>query len=225
MLATTLFTAAVAGLFGSAAAIGITPHEQFSSSAGVLGCKIDTNRVAYWPMAVDCNNICVKVTHRQSGRSLNLLRIDQSGGAYDISYDAWNYLVSGRSTTESPQTGGAVDMDIQNVPADNCRSLIRTSNGGLPIAAANGFNFFYSCFSQPASWVARHYQLVNIMDQTCHCGWDEVCTFTGTGGANQPTCPHTLGSSGKKMPDTVFNIQYGTGVRYPAPGLSACPGA
>jgi hypothetical protein len=31
----------------------------YSSSAGVLGCKVNTDRIAYWPMAVDCHNICV----------------------------------------------------------------------------------------------------------------------------------------------------------------------
>ena len=32
--------------------ISVTPHQQYSSSVGVLGCKINTNRVAckqYWP--------------------------------------------------------------------------------------------------------------------------------------------------------------------------------
>ncbi len=61
----------------AAAAIGVsvTPHDMYSSSVGVLGCKINTNRVAYWPMSVDCDNICVQVSYQ--GRSLNLLRIDQ----------------------------------------------------------------------------------------------------------------------------------------------------
>ena len=29
--------------------ITVTPHEQYSSSIGALGCKLNTNRVAYWP--------------------------------------------------------------------------------------------------------------------------------------------------------------------------------
>jgi hypothetical protein len=98
---------------------GITPHEQYSSSVGVLGCKINTNRVAYWPMSVDCDNICVRVSY--AGRSLVLLRIDQSGGAYDISYDAYNYLVSGKSATDKPIMGGSVNMEVENISADNCR--------------------------------------------------------------------------------------------------------
>ncbi|KAG9536807.1 hypothetical protein KCV04_g23531, partial [Aureobasidium melanogenum] len=88
--------------------ISVTPHVEYSSSVGVLGCKINTNRVAYWPMSVDCDNMCVKVSHQ--GRSLNLLRVDQSGGAYDMSYDAWNTLVTGKNATVAPTMGGGVDM-------------------------------------------------------------------------------------------------------------------
>ena len=35
--------------------ISITPHDSYSSSVGVLGCKINTDRVAYWPGAVSCD--------------------------------------------------------------------------------------------------------------------------------------------------------------------------
>ncbi|EMT69279.1 hypothetical protein FOC4_h10017047, partial [Fusarium odoratissimum] len=57
----------------------ITPHAEYSSSVGVLGCKVDTNRVAYWPLDVGCDGICVRVSNE--GRSLHLLHIDKSGGA------------------------------------------------------------------------------------------------------------------------------------------------
>lgn len=53
MLITALFAVTAACLFGSGTAMGITPHDMYSSSVGVLGCKIDTNRVAYWPQSVD----------------------------------------------------------------------------------------------------------------------------------------------------------------------------
>ena len=82
----------------------ITPHAEYSSSVGVLGCKVDTNRIAHWPLAVGCDNICVKVSNE--GRSLHLLRIDMSQGAYDISYDAWNYLASGASAMDNPSKMG-----------------------------------------------------------------------------------------------------------------------
>ena len=59
-------------------AVSITPHASYSSSIGVLGCKINTNRVAYWPSFPDCDKMCVKVSAK--GRSVHLLKIDQSGG-------------------------------------------------------------------------------------------------------------------------------------------------
>lgn len=38
----------------SAVTLSITPQEEYSSCVGVLGCKINTNRVAYfsgWPVS------------------------------------------------------------------------------------------------------------------------------------------------------------------------------
>jgi hypothetical protein len=191
---------------------GITPHEQYSSSVGVLGCKINTNRVAYWPMSVDCDNICVRVSY--AGRSLVLLRIDQSGGAYDISYDAYNYLVSGKSATDKPIMGGSVNMEVENISADNCRENLKSS--GLALSASNSMNYVASCLGQPNSWVAKNHQLFNIQDPVCHWGYDELCTLD-LAKSNQPTCPHTLGTTNGRLPDTVFNIQYGTGAVVPAP--------
>lgn len=127
--------------------LAITPHDSYSSSIGVLGCKINTDRVAYWPMAVDCDDICVRVSH--GGRSVDLLRIDQSTGAYDISYDAWNYLVTGRGAAEGAATGGPVEMEVQRIPADNCLRHIRTGNGGLPLSAPNSINFLAACLARP----------------------------------------------------------------------------
>ncbi len=190
----------------------MTPHDMYSSSVGVLGCKINTNRVAYWPQAIDCDNICVRVSY--GGRSLELLRIDQSGGAYDISYDAYNYLVSGESATQHPITGGAVDMDVQDVAADNCVQHLRA--GGLALSASNSMNFVASCLGQPNSWVARNYRLFNIQDPVCHWGYDEQCSLN-LSVSNQASCSHMLGVSEGRLPDTVFNIQYGTGRVVAAP--------
>ena len=66
----------VAAQDGSSGAVWATPHDSYSSSIGVLGCKVNTNRVAYWPGSVDCNNICVSLSYED--RSVNLLRVDQS---------------------------------------------------------------------------------------------------------------------------------------------------
>ncbi|KAL7906294.1 hypothetical protein GGI35DRAFT_482465 [Trichoderma velutinum] len=183
----------------------ITPHEQYSSSVGVLGCLINTNRVAYWPSAVDCNNICVKLTYQ--GRSLNVLKIDQSGGAFDVSYDAWNQLIFGQPATVSPQQGGGVGVQWQYVDNSQCSDLLH--NGKLPLSAANSMNYVASCLNQPNSWVAQNYELVNILDPVCHWGWNEDCSLN-LQVSNQPSCPHQLGDphpSGL----VVNNIQYGTG--------------
>lgn len=191
---------------------GITPHDMYSSSVGVLGCKINTNRVAYWPMSVDCENICVRVSY--GGRSVDLLRIDQSGGAYDISYDAYNFLVSGQSATVHPITGGAVTMDVTNVPASNCAQYLKA--GGLPLSASNSMNYVASCLGQPNSWVAKNYRLFNIQDPVCHWGYDETCTVD-LAVSNQPKCPHMLGTTNGMLPTSVWNIQYGTGAVMVAP--------
>ncbi|KAJ2975894.1 hypothetical protein NQ176_g5258 [Zarea fungicola] len=185
--------------------IPVTPHEQYSSSIGGLGCKLNTNRVAYWPGAVDCNNICVQVSN--AGRSLYLLKIDHSGGAYDISYDAWNYLGFGKLATDSPRQGGRIQMMYKFVDADNCKSLLQ--NGKLSLSASNSINFLASCLKSPNSWVARNYQLVNVLDPLCKYGYDEPCTLD-LKKSNQPTCKHQLGVN-NPTGIQVKNIQYGTG--------------
>jgi hypothetical protein len=204
-----LLTLFFTSLVSAQTSFSATPHEQYSSSIGVLGCKIDTNRVAYWPMAVDCDNICVEVSY--GGRSVNLLRIDQSGGAHDMSYDAWNYLTTGQSATVDPTSGGGVTMTYQDVPAANCASLIKTPGNKLPLTAANSMNYVASCLSQSSSWVANNYALYNIVDPICSMGYDEQCSLDLTV-SNQPACPHTLGLQTPLTGDTVYNVQYGTGL-------------
>ncbi|EPS35119.1 hypothetical protein H072_11394 [Dactylellina haptotyla CBS 200.50] len=186
----------------------VTPHESFSSSVGVLGCKIDTNRVAYWPGSVDCNNLCVELSYE--GRSVNLLRIDQSGGAFDVSYDAWNYLYTGYSASDRPTAGGAVAMQYKNVPTDQCRGLLKTQGKKLAFSAANSMNFLASCLEQPDSWVAKNYVLYNILDPICTWGCDEKCSLDWPA-ANQPSCPTTLGAPVQLKGMAVSNIQYVTG--------------
>ncbi|KAI3528347.1 hypothetical protein CABS02_15138, partial [Colletotrichum abscissum] len=50
--------------------------------------------------------------------------VDESQGSYDISYDAWNYLVTGKSALEAPATGGGVEMDYEFVEAEECVHLL-----------------------------------------------------------------------------------------------------
>ncbi|KAH6686654.1 hypothetical protein F5X68DRAFT_134708 [Plectosphaerella plurivora] len=183
----------------------VTPHVQYSSSIGVLGCKINTNRVAYWPGSVNCNDICVKVSN--GDRSLHLLRIDTSMGAYDISYDAWNYLAFGQSAEKNPQMGGGVAMNYEYVDASQCADLL--DGGKLPLSAANSMNYVASCLGD--SWVGKNHKLYNIANPTCTIGCDEQCSLD-MAVSNQPKCPSGLGAVNnisKNM--AVSNIEYGTG--------------
>ncbi|PNY29750.1 Uncharacterized protein TCAP_00337 [Tolypocladium capitatum] len=188
--------------------VGATPHDSYSSSVGVLGCKINTNRVAYWPNAVHCDNVCVSLSY--GGRKVYLLRIDQSGGAHDVSYDAWNYLYTGYSATDRPTAGGSVNMQFENVDASNCADLIHTKGGRLPLSAANSMNFLSSCLAQPDSWVAKHYTLYNILDPVCTLGYDESCKLDWPD-ANQANCTHVLGMPTLLRGAPVYNIRYPTG--------------
>jgi hypothetical protein len=104
----------------------------------------------------------------------------------------------------------------QVVDISNCADLL--VNGQLPLSAANSMNYLAGCSaSQPGSFAAQRSALYNIADSQCHWGIDEICTIDLAAGQNQATCPHQLGL----MPalggaDTVFNIQYGTGLKVAA---------
>ena len=201
------FTNLALRALGYAQTISVTPHDSYSSSVGVLGCKINTNRVAYWPLAVGCDDLCVKVTN--GDRSLNLLRVDQSGGAYDISYDAWNYLSTGQSATVNPTSGGGISMQYETVDMSECSDLFLTDDKKLPLEAANSMNYVASCTSQASSWVAQNYDLYNIANAVCTLGVDEKCTLD-LAVSNQPSCPSQLGLQ-TPLSEAVKNIQYGTG--------------
>ena len=188
----------------------VSPHEQYSSSIGVLGCKVDTNRIAYWPFEVGCDDICVKVSNE--GRSLHLLRIDKSGGAYDISYDAWNILTSGKSAADDPQSGGQVTMSYEFVHASECQHLLHENR--LPLSAANSMNYVDHCTRQASSWVAQNFQLYNIFDSACKFGVDEKCDID-LAASNQAHCPSVLGIKTEMKP-TVMNAKYLDGKPIPA---------
>ncbi|ODA77307.1 hypothetical protein RJ55_06934 [Drechmeria coniospora] len=188
--------------------VGATPHDSYSSSVGVLGCKINTNRVAYWPDPVDCNNICVSLSY--GNRKLHLLRVDQSAGAYDVSYDAWNYLYSGYGAAEKPVAGGAVSMKYENVDASHCADLIHGDDAKLPLSAANSMNFLSSCLDQSSSYVAKNYVLYNVLDPLCSLGYDEPCRLDWPNG-NQAACPHILGMPARLRGAPVYNLRYPTG--------------
>lgn len=208
---TTLFAASAAIIsvgavpFRRSESASMTPHDKYSSSIGVPGCKINTNRVAYWPGSVNCDDICVKVT--KGDRSLHLLRIDSSAGAHDISYDAWNHLGFGSSAEDDPQTGGGINMEYEYVDNEECKDLL--DDGKLPLSAANSMNYLASCLAEPSSWVAKNHELLNILDSQCQYGKDEKCTLD-LDVSNQPSCPSTLGAT-TKLDKPVMDIAYGTG--------------
>ena len=206
---TTIVAASAAATVGAiptrrSQSASITPHDKYSSSVGVLGCKIDTNNVAYWPSSVDCDKICVKVTN--DGRSRHLLKIDQSGGAHDISYDAWNYLVSGKSATEDPQMGGGVNMEYEFVDNEECAHLL--DDGKLALSAANSMNFVNSCGAD--TWVGKNHKLVNILDPLCKYGKDVECKLD-LAVSNQPNCGSSVLGANAPSGLKVIDIAYGTG--------------
>jgi hypothetical protein len=141
---------------------------------------------------------------------VKLLRIDQSGGAHDVSYDAWNYLYTGSSATEKPTAGGTVAMQYEDLDASACADLIHTNDGKLPFSAANSMNFVASCMAQEKSWVGSNYMMYNIMDSLCTLGFDEKCSLD-LSVSNQPKCPNTLGLPEKLSSQPVYNIRYPSG--------------
>lgn len=181
----------------------VTPHDKFASSLGILGCKINVNRVAYWPEVRGCDDLCVKVS--ANGRSVTLLVIDHSGGAHDISYDAWNYLATGQSATDNPTQGGGIPATWEDVPMSECAHLITEPSGRLAFSAPTGMNTVSNCLSNP--WFEQNYVLYNIYTSQCTYGFDEVCTLDG----NLPQCKHTLGEPAVLTTQPVYNIDYGTG--------------
>jgi hypothetical protein len=197
------------------ATISITPHDQYSSSVGVLGCKINVNRVAYWPSPPSCDKLCVQVT--ANGRSVHLLKIDQSGGAWDISYDAWNYLSTGKNASTDPTMGGGITAQWEDRPISECADIIDpfgVTGGKLALSASNSMNYLSGCMAAPGgTWVGNNFVLYNIVDPICAHGYNEVCTLPPPAQGNQAACPHTLGLTTSLTSQPVWNYAFGTGLR------------
>ncbi|KAL2108572.1 hypothetical protein VUR80DRAFT_3622 [Thermomyces stellatus] len=188
---------------------GVTPHQQYSSSIGVPGCLIDTNRVAYFPTQPSCTEPCVRIMHPESERQLTLLHIDRSGGAYDISYDAWNYLKSGAGAKEGPETGAAVNMEIVPVALDDeqCQALLEQTGGKIPNMAISPNWVIEMCADMDKV------VFYNFMTQSCTIGSDEVCQLDG----QVMKCPRGVGAVDDYDGPTVTDIAYGTGEDVPSP--------
>ncbi|KAK0624937.1 hypothetical protein B0T17DRAFT_492973 [Bombardia bombarda] len=199
---------AATGAMAASGTVWVTPHDSYSSSVGVLGCKVNTDRIAYWPGSIDCTNLCVSLTYE--GRTVHLLRVDQSAGAHDVSYDAWNYLYTGFPATEKPAAGGATAMEYEDVDISVCADLIHTDDGKMPLSAPNSMNFLASCLEQEDSWIGSNYVLYNILDPLCTWGHDERCTLDWPA-ANQASCASGIGTPGVLTDTPVYNIRYPSG--------------
>ena len=137
--------------------------------------------------------------------------VDQSGGAYDISYDAWVYLQTGEGAAKNPIQGGGIGATYKNVDMSQCADLITSPDHKLPLMAANSMSLVGSCIAKTSSYIASNSGLWNIATSQCTYGIPEECTLN-MAVSNQPTCPS--GKLGIQTPLTdmpVFNLQYGTG--------------
>ena len=189
----------------SAESIWVTPHMQYSSSVGVPGCLIDTNRVAYFPQPVSCTEPCMRMTNTALNIEVVLLHIDTSGGANDISYDAWNRLQTGVETITRPLMGGGIPVEMERLKLEDpeCKALLGQTGGKIPTLAANpGFS---DC---PEVAQYRNYR-----DMQCKQGTGEICDKPGL-----LTCLNGEAGWMKDNPVDAWvkNIEYGTGESIPA---------
>ncbi|KAK3342276.1 hypothetical protein B0H65DRAFT_539997 [Neurospora tetraspora] len=181
----------------AAGQIWLTPHDQYSSSVGVLGCKVDINHMAYWPEAIGCDDICVEVT--AFDRTVTLLRVDNSVGAHDISFNNWNYL----------ETGYPATVKNQIKPSEGFTASYKTVDPNN----STSINYISNCvLNAPNSWIAKNFELWNIYDSQCNLGYNEICeTPDFKNGFNQAKCTHTLGSQNPLAGQDVWNIRYPSG--------------
>ncbi|KAF4506468.1 hypothetical protein G6O67_006550 [Ophiocordyceps sinensis] len=182
--------------------VDVTPHVQYSSSVGALGCMINITRVAYWPGSPGCNDICMKLTSEKTGRSLHLLRVDTSGGATrDISYDAWNDLTGMTAGGKEPMTWEWADMSA-------CSDLLR--GGKMPIAYPSGVGWASGCLAKAdqegssPNWLSQNYALFEYADMQCKGGTGAACTFDKV--TQQTDCKND--GSTAKLPE-IKDIQIG----------------
>lgn len=205
--------------------VRVTPHDAFSSTIGVHGCKVDVNRMAYWPNWPDCSEMCIKLT--SGSRSRTVLHLDVSGGAHDISFDTYQYLAYGTSATASPALlnpagDGGLDVDYEVVDMSQCADIITSDTGKLSFIATNP-NQVNKCVGEGNNWVAQNYEIRNIGNSQCQYGIDEVCTFdTVTGTAK---CPSGVGSVVGPLspPQAVIDLTYPCGVERVAGSAPSIP--
>ncbi|KAG9202703.1 hypothetical protein G6514_003955 [Epicoccum nigrum] len=188
--------------------IALDSHVEYSSSMGVIGCLVNTNRIAYFPMTPPCSNPCIKLT-APNGKSINVLHIDQSGGSYDISMDAYKTLKYGagwasiNALPEAKWDG----VKYEYVPMDQCKDIL--PEGKLPVLAKSPNKYVECAASEPQSFWAKNTQFYDIDDTRCLRGVMQKCEMVPPN--NTPTCANgkMAGMSGQ-MPlsgiDTVVDV-------------------
>lgn len=160
--------------------VALDSHVQYSSSLGVIGCLIDTNRVAYWPSAPPCDNPCVKLT-APNGNTITVLHIDQSGGSYDISMDAYKTIKHGSNWRSINNASEAKWPGVtwEYVNMSECAGII--PSGNLPVIAKSPNKYISCVASAPQSFWATHTTFYDIDDQRCLRGVMQTCQVRSDG--------------------------------------------
>lgn len=187
--------------------LAITPHSQFSSSLGLVGCMVNTSRMAYWPECIDtCRGSCYKVTH--GSRSVYLLHADNSGGAHDISAEAMIYLTDGTTPSQPNHLqSGPVTMQVEPADFSQCTYILKDSKFWMSALHPTAYT---DCIghSDAGTFMLDNAGFLNIDDPTAltsgtmddTCKWDDasagVTCGKGLGAANaiqplQGSCSYT----------------------------------
>ncbi|RDA92099.1 hypothetical protein CP533_6083 [Ophiocordyceps camponoti-saundersi (nom. inval.)] len=187
--------------------IKVTAHDKYASSIGVLGCKgVNLARVAFFPGTPGCDDFCVEVKHKD--RSVYLLRIDSSGNptTFDISCQAYDYLVHGTESKNSCKTADRTPMTYETVDPEKCKGLL--AGGELPISAPNP-NYYTQCAnSSTFKKGGLSLALYNINDSRCQYGIDEKCTWSNPS-VGVPECKSGLGKGNTSPLQQITDPSYG----------------
>lgn len=84
-LLSSLLAGATTRAVADSGTVWATPHDSYSSSVGVLGCKVNTDRIAYWPNA-----------NQASGpHGLSTPSVLSSAPVWDIKYPSGTKVLAG----------------------------------------------------------------------------------------------------------------------------------
>lgn len=189
---------------GAIRTVSVTPHMYYSAALGVVGCKVNTNRVMYFPLTefpLACDSLCYRITN--GDRSIHLVQIDWSQGAHDISYDAFNYLVTGKHATEAATNDlTPTKMKVERVDMQHCvdDGILDAADGNLAFSAWSGSGQgSVSARGQPlqcrahesGSWIDKNSILIDMANPMLPgTGADRQCTLGDMNlRSGNPDCP------------------------------------